>query len=509
MHTPSVGARCVKEAPVIAAARTLGCAIAVALVSQCLAAPPNLDSANEAVGKPVRVGELKVRVVDPDGHPVAQAKVSPWGLRCSLGHDHWAKDTWACDLSPTATWTDATGIATVAYPYYCVRAEQIRTTEVSLKVDHPDFAYTSDVFVAVPPATQEPHEIKLPPGVPLEVRPMLDGKVASHDNLFIICSEHRSYERDFKPRISAEGTLGIPAARPGANSVLLVTLDGDRATHFSRITDFDLVIGEPKQLEVELRPGVCVRGTLSENVPRPVRNGRVNAHSLQPADNGSFYQRVLWVTWVPIEPDGTFVIDTWPADEPIQLIALCEGFIAANGTAPEEVRDPPVPPKVDPFGRPQVFRSSTDGRIELAMTPLVRCNVTAVDPDDKPVAGVEVGASPSVGWWNDGAQPYCHPLVRGERMVRVRDFNDGLDNVFPNPWSASTDEHGKATLELPSGRQFLQIVSDAYELPILRAAPGSGMSDAHVVDVWLHSGKPTGATLDLQPRGTEKLGDPP
>jgi hypothetical protein len=67
--------------------------------------------------------------------------------------------------------------------------------------------------------------------------------------------------------------LGFSAMPPGANSVLLVKLDGDRATHFSRITDFDLVIGEPKQLEVELRPGVCVRGTLSENVPRPVRNG--------------------------------------------------------------------------------------------------------------------------------------------------------------------------------------------------------------------------------------------
>ncbi len=201
MNTQSVGARFVKEAPMTAAARTFCCAIAVALASQCLAAPPNRDSANKAVDKTVRVGELKVRVVDPVGHPVAQAKVSPWALQCSLGHDQWAEDIWACDLSPTDTWTDATGIATVAYPYYCVRAEQIRTDQVSLKVDHPDFAYTSDVFVAVPLATQEPHEIKLPPGVPLEVRPMLDGKVASHDNLFIICSEHRSYERDFKPRI--------------------------------------------------------------------------------------------------------------------------------------------------------------------------------------------------------------------------------------------------------------------------------------------------------------------
>ena len=43
INTQSVGARFVKEAPMTAAARTLGCAIAVALVSQCLAAPPTLS----------------------------------------------------------------------------------------------------------------------------------------------------------------------------------------------------------------------------------------------------------------------------------------------------------------------------------------------------------------------------------------------------------------------------------------------------------------------------------
>jgi hypothetical protein len=86
-------------------------------------------------------------------------------------------------------------------------------------------------------------------------------------------------------------------------------------------------------------------------------------------------------------------------------------------------------------------------------------------------------------------------------MVRVRDFNDGLDNVFPNPWSASTDEHGQATLELPSGNEILGVKSGAYELPILQGQ--------RAVDVRLSSGKPTEVTLRLQPQGTETLGDQP
>ena len=479
---------------VLCAAKAL--ALGIALVSHCLAAPPNLDSATEAVDKLIGIGELRVRVVDPDGHPVAHAKVAPWALRSSQGHGVWHKDDTYCDLVPADTWTDTTGITTVAYPYYRFREEQIRTTEVTLEVDHPEFAYVSDVYVEVPVTTQEPHEIRLPPGVPVEVRPVLNGEVANHDNLFTICSDGRSFNRGFIPRISADGTVGIAALRPGANSLLLVLLDGDRATHFSRITDFNLAVGEPKQLDVELRAGVCVRGTLKQNVPRPVRKGRVSARTLHPAD--AVIHRVEWETWVPIQPDGTFIIDSWPANEPIQLIALCEGFIAANGIAPEEVKNPPQP-SADGYGRPQVFRPSKDGIIELAMHPLVRCNVTAVDEDDKPVAGVEVAACPNVRWWNNGSQIYCHWLVRGERLVRVRDSDDCLDNVFSKPFFASTEAHGRATLELPSGNESLEILSDVYELPVVLGR--------REVDVGLPAGKPTEVTLRLQPRGTEKLGE--
>ena len=460
------------------------------------AAPTAVGDAEAKTSPAVGVIDLKVRVVDAKGHPVAKAKVTPWALRSSQGHGLWAKDDKYCDLSPSDAWTDTNGIATVTYPYYRYRQEQIRTIEVSLRVDHPEFAFLDDVDVKVPRATQEPYEVKLSAGIAVEIRPMLHGKVASPDNLFALWSDGRSGSPDFTPRVSGEGTLVLSAMRPGANSVLLVKLDGDRATHFSRITDFNLAIGEPKQLDVELRPAVRVRGTLSDNVPRPVRNGRVNASSLNPV--ATEHTRVEWMTWTPIQSDGTFVIDSWPDDEPIQLIALCDGFIAANGSAPEEVANPPAPGSGH-IGLPQVFRPRSDGRIELAMSPLVRCNVTAVDTNDQPAEGVEVLAWPNVLWWNSGSQIYCTPLVRGERAVRLRNFSDSLNDVFPDPWSASTDEHGKASLGLPSGNELLSVKSDAYELPIVRGK--------REVAVRLARGETTDVTLRLQPRGTETLGD--
>jgi hypothetical protein len=207
---------------------------------------------------------------------------------------------------------------------------------------------------------------------------------------------------------------------------------------------------------------------------------------------------VTWWTWAPIQADGTFAIDSWPANEPIQLIALCEGFIATSGIAPKEVKNPPDPQK-DSFNRPQLFRPNRDEPIELAMTPLVQCVVTAVDEDDKPVAGVSVESWPNVCWWNSGSQIYCHPLVRGERLLRERDYNKATDEVFPQPFKAETDAQGQATLELPAGNEDLAISSKVYELPVFL-----GRRD---VKIELTRGETTEAVLHLQPLGTEKLGE--
>ncbi len=438
--------------------------------------------------------ELQVRVLDADGKPVAKAKVTPWALRSSQGHGWWRQDDDRADVGPKDAFTDAAGTATVAYPYYRDRRERIRTTGVSLFVDHPGFAYLDDLHVDVPLESGGPYEITLATGIPVEVRPRVDGQSA--DDIFALWSDGRSWQPGVTPEKLADGALRIPAMPPGENSMLLVKLDGDRATHFSKITDFKLSLGESKKINVAMQPGVRVKGVLSENVPRPVREGRVKAWSLAPVQPAK--ERVTWWTWVPIEPDGTFVIDSWPADEPIQLIALCDGFMAASGKAPECVKNPLDPDK-DPYGRPQVFQPDGDQPIELAMTPLVDCVVTVVDEDEAPVAGVTVVSNPNVGWWNSGSQIYCHPLARGERMLRERDYNNIFDKVFEHTFQTNTDARGKATLQLPAGKQLLHVISDVYELPVFL-----GRRD---VRVQLTRGETTETVLRLQPRGTEKLGE--
>jgi hypothetical protein len=207
--------------------------------------------------------------------------------------------------------------------------------------------------------------------------------------------------------------------------------------------------------------------------------------------------RVSWFTWAPIQPDGTFVIDGWPAGEPVQLIALCDGYIAASGKAPDVVENPPDPEK-DGFNRPQVFAADQES-IEVAMTPLIPCVATAIDEDEKPVAGVTVVSWPNVGWWNDGSQIYCHRLVRGERLLRERDYQNAVDDAFPPPFQAQTGADGTATLELPAGSESLAIESEVYELPVFL-----GRRD---MDIKLAHGQTTEVILRLQPQGTEKLGE--
>ncbi len=459
------------------------------------------DAANPAAalakigGQQQRV-ELPVRVVDHDGKPIVKAKVIPWALRSSQGHGWWRDDPEdRANMAPQEVFTDVEGRATVKYPKFRDVEEGVQTIGVSLQVDHPEFAYADDLHIEVPLEQDSPHEIKLEEGASVVVRPRFTGDADAAGEILAVWSDGRSWRSDAAIKNLADGSLEIPVMSPGENSLLLIKLDGERATHFSTITDFELTAGEPEQLDVELRPAIRVTGVLSENVPRPVKNGRVKVETLRPSAEN--YDRVMWFSWAPVEADGTFMVEAWPAGETMQLIALCGGYIAESGEAPSVVKNAPDP-KDDFFNRPQVF-DEFDEPIEVAMTPMQTCVVRAVDEGDSPVAGVEVGAWPNVGWWNHGSQIYCNPLVRGERLLRLRDYQAAEDKAFPPPFRAKTDAQGEARLELPIGKESLAVHGDIYELPVFLGRRS--------VDVELSADEAAEATLLLQPRGTDKLGE--
>jgi len=436
---------------------------------------------------------LAVRVVDPDGKPVAGAKVIPWALRSSQGHGWWKSDGQG-DNGPTKTTTDVDGRAMVVYPKYRYLDERIQTIEVTISIDHPDFVYISHEFINVPRQGAEPHEVKLARGATLEVEPIQDGKPAPLEGLHVLWSDARSWQPGESVLATDTGRLKLPTMAAGEGEVLLVRLEGDRATHFSSIVPVELAVGETLHESIELRPAVRIEGRLRANVPRPVKNGRVQVATL-PRRAGD--ESVEWVSWAPVSEDGTFVLDAWPDSEPIQVTALCEGFIAESGQAPDvvkNVRD------TDPYWRPQVFGTQqVQNPIEIAMTPMARCDVAVVDAHGAPLANVEVSSWPNVGWWNGGSQVYCTRLVRGERLLLLRDYLAAADNQERPPFRATTDAHGRCQLWLPGKRADLNAKHDDFELPVDRGEREQSVS--------LTPGTTTEVRLVLQPKGTEYLGD--
>ncbi len=114
----------------------------------------------------------------------------------------------------------------IHYPFYRNVQEQIRTTAVSLNVDHPEFAYLDAVHIDVPLETPAAHTIELADGAAVEIRPFVDGEPAELEGP-VLWSDGRSYQ----PRTPAKlagGVLRIPAMPPGDQSVLVVKLDGER-----------------------------------------------------------------------------------------------------------------------------------------------------------------------------------------------------------------------------------------------------------------------------------------
>ncbi len=177
--------------------------------------------------------------------------------------------------------TDDDGKATVRYPKYRALNERINTIEVTLRVDHPDFAYVDAEFIEVPLETKGPYEVKLKPAVRRDGAAKVDGKPASLDNLFVIWSDGRSWLRGSEPEKTADGKLKFPGIGPGKNSVLLAKLDGDRITHFSKITDFELKAASRKSLRWRLEPSLQIHGKVSDNVPRPIRQGFIKTWTLE------------------------------------------------------------------------------------------------------------------------------------------------------------------------------------------------------------------------------------
>ena len=437
---------------------------------------------------------FSIVVNDADGQPVEGAVLKPWALRSSLGHGGWRPQSTG-GTEPQEVTTDANGHAMVVYPKFHSVDEQIAVTAVTVSIDHPNHPHVSHEDVTVPSTSDDPHVASLPLGAAIEVTVTQDGKPINDKNIRAMLSGGRSSYGGTGATTGVDGTLRIPPLKQGAAQLMLVRVDGTKATHFSEVQKIDVVASkEPIRLDIEIQPAQPIRGKLSDDVPRPVQNGRVKVQTI---GDGKSWDGVEWFDWAPVADDGTFVIGSWPPNEPVQLIALCDGFIAAKGNAPKM-----VPPERARGGylRAQVFLEPLVTEAVVEMAPMVRCRFECKNAFGKTLADVEVGSNPNIGWWNGGSQIYCHPLVDPIDFLVHGKYESSADaKQFSQPFLGRTDASGLIEIDLPAGHASVDVRNDRYQLP---AREGRRRRR-----IFVGREKPVVEQLVLQPKGLDCLGD--
>jgi len=221
-------------------------------------------------------------------------------------------------------------------------------------------------------------------------------------------------------------------------------------------------------LDVVLKPGARVTGRLSENVPRPVKNGRVLASMIR----GAAYKTCwVWQAAVDIAPDGTFDFPSLPPDENLQIIAFCDGWVSSSPSQaqllafnsehgfPGGERGRIYRGPLKGFVDSRLFRLTSEGcEPVIPMEPALSCEVIVLDQDDRPIEGAKVGFQANQRWFNGPSQIFGEDT---DSLTRIRKLR--ANEKLPSPLTVSP----MATARL-SGTSNAQGIVQVSNLP-----PGS------------------------------------
>ena len=443
---------------------------------------------------------VEVLVVDADDQPVPNAKIKPWAVLSSLGHGRWGKERTG-GFEPVEVQTDENGKAVIEYAKYLSLEEKVRVTAITLSIDSPDHPYVSHENIAVP--SDSMHKAILPAGAAVKVELVCKETKIENDKLYIMRSDYRPGSGDDRLKIDKDNRVRIPPMKNGNAQLLFTLLDEDSVTHFSQIVDLeiDATKGEIEK-RVELKPAVRVEGRLGDEVPRPVKNGRVKARTIK----GLLPNEINWLDWAEVKEDGSFFL-MWPENTPLQIAALCDGYIGKNGKYLEELQDKnaEVPAREKgPFLRAQAFLNPTEQPVVIAMDPLETVYIEVEDAFGKKLEGIHVSANPNINWSHNpkrsSSQIYCYPLRSAADVLREgkHDFKKGK-GIFKFPFRATSNSQGVIEIDLPAGRAIIHLSNERYQLA---AKLGRRMRIFETA-----RGKENYLKYVLQPKGLDYLGD--
>jgi beta-lactamase regulating signal transducer with metallopeptidase domain len=450
--------------------------------------------------------KVLVVVEDENGKPIEGATILPDGFRVQGprrvdGHGWLSKEFGP----PEKALTDQDGKAYVRYPMVAIPEEKLLTGELTFTVNHPDFCRVRTQGYPVD-GSGTPFHLKR--GIPLEVSGYFGRDRQPVTELVVNLSDPEQGYIKISPEDWQKKENGVYAFRqlsPGGHILQLMGRLASGAIVYSEGFSFTSEEGKEYKFALEMKPGIRLEGRLDDNVPRPVKNGRVLI-SVRPKEipawlipedfkvlmrkYGDVY---FWRTYRPIAADGTFVFESIPPGE-VDVTAQGEGFASQSigkvqNRIGGQIVDGPV------IGIPQPFPLVAPvTKIEVKTEPTATVEVTAKTKDGKPVKGVNVSLNPNVLRMNG--------IFGNMEHSSEEPFRAMTPMPYP-PYRAATDENGKVVMpNIPAVLRWLNVWHPQYEAPLTER---SGFTDRTIL-VKAEPGKTSQVAVTMQPVGTDFIG---
>lgn len=389
--------------------------------------------------KKVKRIPLRLKVVDPDGEPIVGANVRAYALRSDAEPgSHFA---WRSQLGEAPTGESNTdGVIETDYPEFVI--EDNPTSVMTWEFTHPSYV-TKRLGTRV---EEELAIITLDRGYRIAAT-AIDGESREKisEDLFAFQTDVPTDKWKLK-----NGFLTSPTF--GESQIAL------RLVHFPKngpmkFTDLIKVEIEDKSRIVmrncELKSGVRVEGKLDDSVPRPIKNGVVNACIVTRPDGGNRDNQWIWFERAEIKEDGTFVFESLPQGDVLQMTPVCDGWVPANPTDAESYfgEDGNVNSSVS---NPQMVRLKGDMvKPTLQMVKTAKITMKVLGPNNQPVSDATLYTSPNQRFFNLGTQLLGDG---GSNIAYLKSLRD--DSEFQRSENArfqvKTDENGVAEyLSLP------------------------------------------------------------
>jgi len=401
----------------------------------------------------------KVLVVDPDDNPVQDAIVYCSGLESGTGLSFWNPKSFG-PLPELKT--DERGMVEMPYPN-SVR-EKVKTGAIRWTVKHPDFVVSE--YRRSP--DDNPAKIELDRGFRIALTAVNGGtgEPIRNDLYALIGGSNADW------KLANNGMLVSPVLKKNKNMMRICQIVDGQPTLFSE--PIQVEPGERSRIllkDVKLSVGTRVEGRLDDSVQRPVHNGYVSSRITRAIDMHDWDTRISWTEKTPIKEDGTFVIESLPPGDVLQMIPICDGWVPAK---PDQASVQKYVPKVWrklhllDRARPQLVRlRGKNVTPKLRMEKSTSVKVSVIDLEGNPLPEANVVMWPNQLWFDGTAQTLGTAFSRREILTKTR--AGGSEYKRAKRFEQTTDENGVVVIDkLPAGySQSIAVGHDDYEMPII------------------------------------------